>query len=98
MFCYLYFFTSRIDSTLLRVEFIGSILTKEYKIKEFTVTYKAKDKILEVTERILLPWKEGDESVCVRYEWKDVFKVPFNKPTITPTNFKDKLPLLISLS
>jgi hypothetical protein len=87
-----------LTTTLFKVELIVSLWNKDYKRREYVITYKVNDKIMEVVERILLPRAEDDESVSVHYDWKHVFKIPYDKPIITPTNFKDKLPTLLTFS
>ena len=98
---YVWFRTSasrNLVSSLYKVQLMVSLWNKEYQSKQYVITYKVLDKMMEVNQRIELPRAEDNESVSVHYDWKHVFKVPFDKPIITPTNYKDKLPLLLTLS
>lgn len=86
-------------SSLFKVQFKATILTKDFNLKEFFVSYLLKDRSIEVVEQITPPYVEGDESVSIAFQYKDVFKVKCgNRLILTPENFREKLPLLITIS
>lgn len=93
-----YFAKGQPFNSLYKVELMVSLWNKEYHSKQYLITYRPNDKIMEVVQRIERPWDHDDESVSINYDWKHVFKVPYDKPIITPMNYKDKLPLLLTLS
>ncbi len=85
---------------LFKVQLIGTIWNWNFdkEPRKYIIDYFMEDRgsYMYITEEIDLPRDPEDESPYIKREWKDVLKVPFKEPIITPTNFKEKLPFILT--
>lgn len=80
------------------IQFTGSVNGRTYLI-----TYHMENSVYghagcQVAEQITPPFDPEDESVSVRYSYQSVMRLPFPPFSLTPHNFRDKLPVLLTFS
>ena len=87
---------------LFKVQLIGTIWNWNWdkEPRKYIIDYFLEDRgnFMYITEEIDLPRDPEDESPYIKREWKRVLKLPFTEPIITPINFKDKLPFILTFS
>ena len=87
----------QVERNLFKVEFKATLWNDKYQARDYFISYKVNDKMIEIVERITPHLPDDYEGAGIPYQWNHVLKVPYTHYTLTPTNYKDKLPLLLAM-